>query len=159
MAKPKKQPVELLIDKKVVDKEMVFGVLQGGNVFSYGQILQALGVPPRDIPEETALMDEVRDRQKAGEKVKYDRNTSIRINLIEILDQVTRDEIVSKAIRPKGERDRLCYFLSSERDQLIESGVIVGSQGGVDILDAALDFEARMGILRSTKGRGTERLA
>ena len=158
MTKPKQPRTELLIDKRAVNKEMVFGLLRGGNVLSYRQMLEASGVPVRDIGKEMTLMDRARARQQAGEKVKFDRATSFRLRLIDILDKATRDKVILKAIRPKMERNGVCYFLASEMESLLASGAIIDVRRESDTHDAHLDFEVRMGILTSSWGRRRERL-
>lgn len=159
MAKPKNLSADLLVDRRTVNKEMVLGLLRGGNILSYRQMLQAFGIKVRDIAEEIALMDKVRRRQRGGMKVKFDRETSFRLRLIDVLDTVARDNSVSRAFIPKKERDSVCYYLASERESLVARGVITGTQAGIDVLDASLDFEARMSILASTRGSRVERLA
>ena len=148
---------ELLIDRGVVDRERVMALLSGGNILSLTQILEGFGVVPRSIAEEFEHMDKVRVRARKGERVTFDRHTSLRLRLIDILDDATGADDLSWAWSRQGEKKVACYFLTREREHLLESGAI-RSQEESFVLGATLDLEERREMLNSTKGRIVERI-
>ena len=157
-AKKERLKAELLIDRGVVRKEEVFTLLSGGNILSYPQILEGFGVPLRSIAEEFKHMDEIRARMRNKERVTFDRHTSLRLCLIDILDDATRANVLSKAWSRQGEKRVACYFLTREREHLLESGTI-RTQEESFVLGAILDLEERREMLGRTRGRRVERIA
>lgn len=158
--KARKQRIkaEMLIDRGVVDKEEVVALLAGGNILSFVQILEGFGVAPRSVAEEFEHMDKVRARARRGERVTFDRYTSLRLRLIDILDDATRADVLSRAWSRQGEKRVACYFLTREREHLLESGVISSREESF-ILGATLDLEERREMLGRTRGSRVERIA
>ena len=158
--KARKQRIkaEMLIDRGVVDKEEIVALLAGGNILSFVQILEEFGVAPRSVADELDHMDEVRARAARGERVTFDRYTSLRLRLIDILDDATRAKDLSVAWGRQGEKRVARYFLTTERERLLNSGAIKSREESF-ILGASLDLEERREMLGGTRGSRVERIA
>lgn len=116
MADKKRFKRELLINKEVLNLGEVVALLEGGKIFSFQEILEGFGVEQRSISEEFERMDEVRERARNGEKVTFDRYTSLRLRLIDILDEATRVGTLSKAWNREGEEGCLLLFKNRKRE-------------------------------------------